>query len=126
MNRCIIGVGSNIDAEENIRRALEILGNDFPVLGISEMIKTEPIGIKNQAEFTNGAVKIETTLQEDELLHYLKKLEDQLGRDRSLPKFGPRTIDLDIVIWNDQVVDSDYYERDFLRKSCAELGFKIR
>lgn len=126
MNRCIIGVGSNIDAGENIRRALEILGNDFPVLGISEMIKTEPIGIKNQAEFTNGAVKIETTLQEDELLLYLKKLEDQLGRDRNLPKFGPRTIDLDIVIWNDQVVDNDYYERDFLRKSCAELGFKIR
>ncbi len=125
MNQCIIGIGSNIRAEENIRRALEILGNDFSIRGISEMIKTEPIGIKNQPDFTNGAVEIETELQQNELQQYLKKLEDQLGRDRRLPKFGLRTIDLDIVIWNNQVVDDDYYERDFLRKLCAELGFDV-
>ncbi|MDX9883711.1 MAG: 2-amino-4-hydroxy-6-hydroxymethyldihydropteridine diphosphokinase [Prolixibacteraceae bacterium] len=125
MNHCIIGIGSNIDAEENIRRAIEILKNDFSVLAVSEMIKTEPIGIKNQPDFTNGAVKIETLLQQNELGRYLKNLEDQLGRDRSLPRFGPRTIDLDIVVWNGQVVDLDYYDRDFLQKSCAQLGFKI-
>ena len=124
MNQCIIGIGSNVDAEKNIRRALEFLGASFPILGISEMIETEPIGIKNQPKFTNGAVKIETGLEQNELQQYLKKLEDQLGRDRSLPKFGPRTIDLDIIIWNNRVVDDDYYERDFLRKSCAELGFE--
>ncbi len=126
MNCCIIGIGSNIDPEENIRRAIEILENDLSVLGVSEMMKTEPIGIKNQPDFTNGAVKIETTLQQNELEHYLKNVEDQLKRDRKSPKFGPRTIDLDIVVWNGQVVDRDFYDRDFLQKSCAQLGFEIK
>jgi len=44
-----------------------------------------------------------------------------MGRDRSLPKFGPRTIDLDILIWNKKVVDEDYYKRDFLRKGVEEI-----
>jgi 2-amino-4-hydroxy-6-hydroxymethyldihydropteridine diphosphokinase len=44
-----------------------------------------------------------------------------MGRDRSLPKSGPRVIDLDILIWNREVVDEDYYERDFLRKGVAEI-----
>jgi 2-amino-4-hydroxy-6-hydroxymethyldihydropteridine diphosphokinase len=56
---------------------------------------------------------------------FLKDLEDQMGRDRSQPKFGPRNIDLDILIWNNKVVDPDYYTRDFLRTSAAELGFTI-
>jgi 2-amino-4-hydroxy-6-hydroxymethyldihydropteridine diphosphokinase len=55
---------------------------------------------------------------------YLKMLEDLMGRDRSQEKFGPRNIDLDILIWNNTIVDPDYYTRDFLRNSAAELGFE--
>jgi 2-amino-4-hydroxy-6-hydroxymethyldihydropteridine diphosphokinase len=44
-----------------------------------------------------------------------------MGRDRTIPKFGPRNIDLDIVVWNGTIVDEDYYTRDFLQKSVAEL-----
>jgi 7,8-dihydro-6-hydroxymethylpterin-pyrophosphokinase len=44
-----------------------------------------------------------------------------MGRDRTGPKFGPRCIDLDIVVWNGEIVDEDYYTRDFLQKSVAEL-----
>jgi 2-amino-4-hydroxy-6-hydroxymethyldihydropteridine diphosphokinase len=121
MNECIIGIGSNINAEENIREALNLLEADFNVLGVSEMMKTKPIGIENQADFVNGAVKIKTELQQNELQQYLKELEDRLGRDRSVPKFGPRTIDLDIVVWNNKVVDDDYYTRDFLQNACAQL-----
>jgi len=47
-----------------------------------------------------------------------------MGRDRSQEKFGPRNIDLDILIWNNAIVDPDYYTRDFLRNSAAELGFE--
>jgi len=47
-----------------------------------------------------------------------------MGRDRSQKKFGPRNIDLDILIWNNVVVDQDYYTRSFLRNSAAELGFE--
>lgn len=120
-NIAILGIGSNINAEENISEMLEILGQQVEILKVSAFVKTSPIGIEDQPEFTNGAVKISTDLNQDELNSLLKNVEDLMGRDRSVPKFGPRTIDLDIVIWNGQVVDEDYHTRDFLQKSVQEL-----
>ena len=122
INIVIVGIGSNINAEENIAKMLEILRTEGKVLQVTSMIKTKPIGIKNQSEFTNGAVKIATELDEKQLNMLLKKIEDDMGRDRSVAKFGPRCIDLDITVWNGKVVDDDYYTRDFIRKSVAELG----
>ena len=121
INSVIIGIGSNINAEENISKMLEILALHMDVLRVSTMLKTKPIGIEDQPDFTNGAVKIQTSLDEKELNRLLKKIEDQLGRDRSAPKFGPRTIDLDIVVWNGEIVDKDYYTRNFLQKSVQEV-----
>ena len=123
MNTCIISVGSNIDPEENINRALRILSTDVLVVQVSKLIKTVPIGITHQADFMNGAVKIETSMEMEQFRKYLKKLEDRLGRDRSQPKYGPRCIDLDILIWNGKIVDKDYYSRDFLRNAAGEIGF---
>jgi 2-amino-4-hydroxy-6-hydroxymethyldihydropteridine diphosphokinase len=48
-------------------------------------------------------------------------MEDILGRNRSRPKFGPREIDLDILVWNDEIVDEDYYHRDFLQQLVSEI-----
>lgn len=121
INSVIIGIGSNINAEENISKMLEILALHMDVLRVSTMLRTKPIGIEDQPDFTNGAVKIQTSLGKKELNRLLKKIEDQLGRDRSAPKFGPRTIDLDIVVWNGEIVDKDYYTRDFLQKSVQEV-----
>ena len=123
MNTCIIGIGSNIEAEKNIPQALELLKKDLLILQVSKMIKTKPVGYTNQADFTNGAIKIETNWSQKELVIYLKGIEDELERDRTQIKFGPRTIDLDVMIWNGEIVDKDYYTRDFLRQSAAELGF---
>lgn len=125
MNDCIIGIGSNMEAEKNIQEMLKLLSSDVEIVNISKFIRTKPIGITDQADFTNGAVHIRTIMNLETLSLYLKNLEDQLGRDRTQPKFGPRNIDLDILIWNNNVVDQDYYTRDFLRTSAAELGFKI-
>ena len=91
------------------------------VEAVSSWIKTKPIGITDQDDFLNGAVKIHTTMRKEELTNYLKKLEDRLGRDRTLPKFGPRVIDLDVIVWNSKIVDDDYYERDFVKKAVDEL-----
>ncbi|AHW59644.1 2-amino-4-hydroxy-6-hydroxymethyldihydropteridinediphosphokinase [Draconibacterium orientale] len=121
MNIVIIGIGSNINADENIAKMLEILKGEVTVLQVSSMIKTKPIGIENQADFTNGAVKVCTSLNAPDLKKLLKEIEDRMGRDRTGPKFGPRCIDLDIVVWNGEIVDEDYYTRDFLQKSVAEL-----
>jgi 2-amino-4-hydroxy-6-hydroxymethyldihydropteridine diphosphokinase len=118
---CIIGIGSNIDAEKNIHEMLQILAEKVDILKVSSFIKTKPIGIENQSEFTNGAVKIKTSLSREDLNVLLKGIEDKMGRDRTAPKFGPRNIDLDIVVWNGEIVDDDYYTRDFLQKSVNEL-----
>jgi len=125
MNDCIIGIGSNIDAERNITEMLKRLSAKFEIVKISKFMQTKPIGITDQADFTNGAVQIRTEMSLDSLSLYLKNLEDQLGRDRTQAKFGPRNIDLDILIWNNKIIDQDYYTRDFLRISAAELGFEI-
>ena len=121
MNECIIGIGSNINPENNIKDSLMILERKVEVKGVSSWVKTTPIGITDQDDFVNSAVKIRTTMTKGELVHYLKKLEDRLGRDRTLPKFGPRVIDLDIIVWNNEIVDNDYYERDFTRNAVDEL-----
>jgi len=124
MNDCIIGIGSNIDADRNIPEMLRLLQTKVEIIQLSQMVKTKPIGITEQADYTNGAVRIRTKMSLNDLSFYLKALEDQMGRDRSLAKFGPRNIDLDILIWNNTIVDPDYYTRDFLRNSAAELGFE--
>ena len=121
MNEVIIGIGSNLDAKNNIRRVLEILTEKFELLKVSEFVKTKPIGITEQPDFMNGAAKIRTNENQNNLEHLLKQIEDQMGRDRSAPKFGPRCIDLDIVAWNGEIVDNDYYTRDFLQKSVQEI-----
>ena len=117
MNKVIIGIGSNIEADSNIAKMLEILRQKVNVIKVSPMIRTKPIGIVDQPDYTNGAVKIETDLERPALDNLLKAIEDDMGRDRSGPKFGPRCIDLDIVVWNGEIVDQDYYTRDFIRSS---------
>ena len=117
----VIGLGSNIDPEANLEQAVLELKSRFKVSKRSQWTRSKPIGIQDQPDFYNGALLLETELEQQSLKKELKRIEDILGRDRSLPKFGPRTIDLDILIWNKEVVDEDYYERDFLRKGVEEI-----
>ena len=117
----VIGLGSNIDPEANLKQAVLELKSRFKVSKRSQWTRSKPIGISDQPDFYNGALLMETELEQQNLKKELKRIGDILGRDRSLPKFGPRTIDLDILIWNKKVVDEDYYERDFLRKGVEEI-----
>lgn len=121
MNTAIIGLGSNIEPEKNIDEAVKLIASSVTVIKLSELIWTAPIGIADQPDFLNGAVRITTNLTENDLRILLKKTEDIMGRDRSLPRFGPRIIDLDLVVWNGNIVDSDYYSRDFMQKTVTEI-----
>ncbi len=121
MNECIIGIGSNLDAETNIGKMLKILAEKVEVVSISSFLETKPVGITEQPDFLNGAVKIHTRFPLEELNRLLKAIEDELGRDRTAPKCGPRTMDLDIVVWNDKIIDPDYYTRDFLKSAVDQL-----
>jgi len=118
---CIIGIGSNIDPEQNIAAALFLLRQDHDLISVSSLIKTSPIGIPDQPDFLNGAARVFTVMEIADFKHYLKGVEDNLKRDRRAPKFGPRTIDLDIVKWDNEIIDQDYYTRDFLRNAVDEI-----
>lgn len=122
MNNVIVSIGSNIDAERNIAKALMLLSEEVKIVKQASVLITAPIGITNQPEFSNSAVLIQTSLDKESLNLLLKIVENRCGRDRTRPKFGPREVDLDILIWNGQVVDSDYDSRDFLRQLAAELS----
>ena len=110
----VIGLGSNIDPEANLEQAVLELKSRFKVSKQSQWTRTKPIGIQDQPDFYNGALLMETELEQQILKKELKRIEDILGRDRSLPKFGPRTIDLDILIWNLLLPILIYYLSDLL------------
>lgn len=120
-NQAVISIGSNIDAELNIPKALKHLSTFLTIVRQVPFITTTPIGITNQPDFTNGAILCKTSLDMDQLVRQLKTTEDILGRDRTREKYGPREIDLDVVTWNGQIVDQDYYSRTFLKKMTDDL-----
>ena len=120
-HECIIGLGSNVEPEQNIAAALLILRQDHELVAVSTLIQTSPIGIIDQPDFLNGAAKVITTMENTDFNLYLKKVEDRLKRDRTAPKFGPRTIDLDILLWDGEIIDPDYYSRDFLQAAVNEI-----
>jgi 2-amino-4-hydroxy-6-hydroxymethyldihydropteridine diphosphokinase len=121
MNRAVIGIGSNIDPETNIVKAKRILENEQTLIRESSFTKTKPVGNALQPDFINGALLIESTLTFHELKTYLREVENRLGRIRTADKYSPRTVDLDIVVWNGTIVDDDYYSRDFLINSVHEV-----
>lgn len=76
------------------------------VVKVSGLYETEPWGIAEQEAFLNCAVELETNLAAEELLATLLAIEIQLGRTREVPKYGPRVIDIDIILFEDEVVDT--------------------
>jgi 2-amino-4-hydroxy-6-hydroxymethyldihydropteridine diphosphokinase len=118
----IIGIGSNINPAENIAKALMILREENEIAALSNLVQTAPIGIQDQPDFINGAAKVITDQNIEDFNNYLKGIEDRLKRDRTAHKYGPRLIDLDIVVWDGKIVDKDYYRRDFLKKAVDEIA----
>ena len=121
MNRVVIGVGSNIEPEINIEKARQQIAQDHHLMAASRNIKTKPIGYADQPDFLNCAFLVETTFNDLEFEAYLHSVEEKLKRVRTGNKFGPRTIDLDIAVWNNDIVDEDVYKRSFLKESVREL-----
>ena len=121
IHECVIGIGSNIDAEQNFAAALFFLRQEHQLIAVSSKVMTTPIGMSNQPDFLNGAAKVTTTMDKDDFRNYLKGVEDRLKRDRHSPKFGPRTIDLDIIVWDGSIIDPEYYDRDFLKTAVDEI-----
>jgi 2-amino-4-hydroxy-6-hydroxymethyldihydropteridine diphosphokinase len=109
LTRAYVGLGANLgDREAAIRRALELLGAEsgIDVVAVSTLRETEPVGYADQPAFLNGAAALETDLSARALLDRLLAVEQELGRVRGVgPRFGPRTIDLDLLLYGAEVVD---------------------
>ncbi len=103
-----LGLGSNMGAKiTNIKNAVEAIGaiEGIRVIKISSLYATEPWGKKDQAGFINAAVEIVTSLTPGQLLERLQEIEIKMGRQRS-EKWGPRIIDIDILLFGDEVLES--------------------
>ncbi|MHC4962565.1 MAG: 2-amino-4-hydroxy-6-hydroxymethyldihydropteridine diphosphokinase [Planctomycetota bacterium] len=120
-NKAIIAVGSNIEPKTHIERAREMIAAEHTLVAVSNLVRTTPQGLAEQADFLNGAFSIETGLDSERLEAYLKEVEATLGRVRTENKNGPRTIDLDITVFNGEIIDNDFYRYDFVRKAVTEL-----
>ena len=106
MNRVFVALGSNIDSERNMREAVSRLASRCRLLAVSPVYETAPVGKTNQPNFLNAAVLIETDLSAGELkTEVLQTIEQELGRVRTEDKNAPRTIDLDISLFNQEVFD---------------------
>ena len=107
MNDVYIGIGSNLgNKEENIEKAIDLIKEKCKILKVSSLFETEPMYYKNQDWFLNCAIKIETKLNPQELLAFLQSIEKILGRVMTI-KNGPRTIDLDILFYSDEVIKTN-------------------
>ena len=109
MIRAYVGLGANLgDREATIRRALELLGAEdgIELVAVSRLRETDPVGYADQPSFLNGAAAVDTELAPRELLDRLLAVERELGRTRAdSPRYGPRRIDLDLLLYGDQVVE---------------------
>lgn len=132
MATAFVGIGSNLgDRESNLRQAIDLLRAEdgIDVVAVSELRETEPVGPVEQGPFLNGAVRVSTELSARELLNRLLEIEQRLGRVRR-ERFGPRTIDLDVLVYGEDVVDEPgltvphprLHERRFALEPLAELA----
>ena len=104
---CYLGLGTNLgDRQENLARAVKGLnsGPGLTVLRTSNIYETAPWGLSGQPDFLNVVAEVATTLSPRQLLDRVKGLERELGRTAA-PRFGPRVIDVDILLFGDQTID---------------------
>ena len=133
MTRAYVGLGANLgDRERTLRAAVDALAADegIEVVAVSNLRETDPVGVGEQPRFLNGAIALETTLSARELLDRLLAVEQRFGRVRVPGEHGPRTLDLDLLLYGDEVLDEPgitlphprLHERRFVLEPLAELA----
>jgi 2-amino-4-hydroxy-6-hydroxymethyldihydropteridine diphosphokinase len=132
VTRAYVGLGGNLgDRTAMMRAALDQLAAEpgVEMIAVSTVRETEPVGFVDQPRFLNAAAAVETELPARELLERLLAIEGRLGRTREGRRFGPRTIDLDLLLYGDEMIDEPgltvphprLHERPFVLEPLAEL-----
>lgn len=130
-----IGIGSNVgDRQANLDGAVDMLRHTkgIEVKAVSPFYNTAPVGYTHQPDFLNGVVEIETTLSSHELLKACQGIEEKLKRVRTI-RWGPRTIDMDILLYDDLIVQDEdliiphprMHEREFVLKPLNDIAPQV-
>ena len=134
--RAYVALGSNLGHREaTLRAAVDRLAgtSGIEVVAVSRLRETDPVGpVQDQPRFLNGAVALDTTLGARDLLDRLLAIERELGRTRDGPQGGPRTLDLDLLLYGDERLDEPdlqlphprLHERPFVLEPLADLGWR--
>lgn len=131
-NLVFLSLGSNLEnRQENIKTAIKKLKKLGAITAISSIYETEPVGYKNQNNFLNLALKLETGLLPAELLKETQKIENEMGRIRKI-KDGPRNIDIDIIFYNNKIINTEkltiphpkMHQRKFVLLPMKEIAGK--
>jgi len=133
---CYIGLGSNMgNRRGHLESALAQLGrcDGVEIRQVSSFHETEPVGGPMQGRYLNGAAELRTTLAPEKLLDVLQRIENNLGRTRTV-RWGPRTIDLDVLLYGDEVIDTErltvphplMHERGFVLGPLSEIAPDVR
>ncbi len=129
-----LSLGSNVgEREENLRSAIAKLGRLGKLVAVSSFYETEPMEVRDQPWFLNCAVSLRTELMPRQFLSRMLKIEQEMGRRRVRPK-GPRTIDIDILLFGSSVVHTPQldvphpalHQRRFVLEPLAEIAPDVR
>lgn len=131
---CYLGLGSNLgNRRENLKKAISLLKEEgVKILKKSKVMQTAPVGYKDQPDFLNQVIKVETELAPFQLLKTVKMIEKKMGRKKTF-RWGPRVIDIDILLYNGVKINTkmltiphrEIKNRDFLLILLKEVGGKI-
>ncbi|EMF0720179.1 2-amino-4-hydroxy-6-hydroxymethyldihydropteridine diphosphokinase [Citrobacter freundii] len=108
--RVYIAIGSNLASPlKQVNAAVQALGEipDSQIIAVSSFYRTPPLGPQDQPDYLNAAVALETTLAPEALLNHTQRIELQQGRVRKAERWGPRTLDLDIMLFGNEVINTE-------------------
>lgn len=120
MPTALIGLGSNIDPEGHLADAADEIRTHFVTCRFSTVYRSKAVGMEGD-DFLNACCLIEDVPVREELIGWFKQLEDRHGRDRSEGSWKPRTLDLDLLVYDDEVVDDDLFRYPHVYVPASEL-----
>jgi len=124
-----LSIGSNVDRAKNLQLAIDELGKRFSHLQLSDIYENSPVGFAGN-DFLNLVVRAETTSEPNEVAEQLEEIHDIAGRDREGEKFAPRELDIDLLLYDNRVIDGpdlvlprpDILQYAFVLRPLAELA----
>lgn len=125
MNKGLISIGSNTDSKDNLTVCVQLLKDKFERIIFSDTSETKPYGTNYKNDFMNQLAYIYTDKEKQEVIALLKQLEHDMGRTPADKKKGIVIIDIDLVIWNREILKPEDIKRSYITKLLPGLSGKI-